>query len=99
MNGELVGQACTSKSTDGDGANREKRHYRWAEILPRHWLSTANNAGLSATVEEDIADLVAKTPEVIRAVSAILPDNFPRELVETIFDGLSGSAKKLSNPG
>jgi serine/threonine-protein kinase HipA len=75
------------------------RHYRWAEIQPGHWLSTANKVGLSATVERDVADLVAKTPGVIKAVGAILPENSPREVVEPIFDGLLISAKKLAGPG
>jgi hypothetical protein len=50
-------------------------------------------------VERDVADLVAKTPGVIKAVGAILPENSPREVVEPIFDGLLSSAKKLSGPG
>ncbi len=49
----------------------KNRHYRWGEMQSRHWLLTANKVGLSATVEEDVAGLVAKTPGVIKAVGEI----------------------------
>lgn len=75
----------------------KNRHYRRAEIQPRHWLSTANKAGLGASAREDIAELVARTPKVIERVSAALPKNFPQKVAQPIFDGLARSAKKLAD--
>ncbi len=97
--GKSKNQLAPQKAVMAMALSGKNRHYRWGEIQPRHWLSTANKVGLSATVEEDVADLVAKTPGVIKAVGAILPENFPREVVEPVFDGLLSSAKKLSGPG
>ena len=95
--GNRKNQLAPRKAVMAMALSGRNQHYKWAEIQPRHWLSTANKVGLNATVEEDIADLVAKTPEVIRAVDAILPYNFPREVAEPIFAGLVSSAKKLAN--
>jgi serine/threonine-protein kinase HipA len=74
----------------------KNRHYKWAEILPRHWLTTAAAVGLDATVREDIGHLVQCTPHVINEVSAALPAGFPTNVSGTIFDGLSASAAKLA---
>jgi len=97
--GKSKNQLAPQKAVMAMALTGKNRHYRWAEIQPRHWLSTANKVGLSATVEEDVADLVAKTPGVIKAVGAILPENFPCEVAEPIVDGLLSSAKQRSGLG
>jgi len=73
----------------------KNRHYKWKEISPKHWLSTAAAVGVDSTVEEDIADLVARTPTVIESVSSILPKGFPTTVSDKIFAGLSAAADRL----
>jgi serine/threonine-protein kinase HipA len=73
----------------------KNRHYKWTQILPRHWLTTAAAVGLDTTVEQDISDLVARTPSVIQEVSSLLPKQFPGSVSQTIFEGLSASAVQL----
>ena len=92
-------QLSPKKASMAMAVTGENRHYRWAEIQPRHWLSTANKIGLSATVEEDIADLVARTPGVVKTVNAALPKSFPRWVADPVFDGLTQAAEKLSELG
>lgn len=92
-------QLSPKKASMAMAVTGQNRHYRWAEIQPRHWLSTANKIGLSATVEEDIADLVARTPGVVKTVNAALPKSFPRGVADPVFDGLTQAAEKLSELG
>lgn len=74
----------------------KNRHYRWAEIQPRHWMSTAARVGLASTAEEDILDLTQQAPGVVERVSARLPTGFPESVSGLIFDGLLRAAKRLA---
>lgn len=73
------------------------RHYKWAEIQGRHWISTAKAIGLEATAEEDILRLADGAAGVADAVSAMLPRGFPAEVSGPILDGLLRAAKKLAD--
>jgi len=73
----------------------KNKHYNWTEVQPRHWLSTAAACGLNASARDDIARLVAATPSVIEAVSAMLPIDFPAGVADPIFDGLADAARRL----
>lgn len=77
----------------------KNRHYKWAEILPRHWLSTAAAAGVEATAGEDIAALAERTPGVIEEISSVLPEGFPTNVSRPIFEGLSRAAARLGETG
>ncbi len=77
----------------------KNRHYAWAEIQPRHWLSTAAACGLEAMAREDIAGLVQQTDGVIRDVAAMLPHGFPVSVAEPIFEGLENAARRLDKLG
>jgi len=77
----------------------KNRHYKWAEILPRHWLTTAAAVGVDSTVNEDIARLVERTPDVIGELSSVLPQGFPTKVSAAIFDGLSAAAAQLAEIG
>ncbi len=74
----------------------KNRHYRWAEIQPRHWMSTAARVGLVSTAAEDILDLTQQAPGVVERVSARLPTGFPESVSGLIFDGLLRAAKRLA---
>ncbi|MDN5850502.1 MAG: HipA domain-containing protein [Nitrococcus sp.] len=74
------------------------RHYRWADIQPRHWLSTARACGLDQGVAYKIIhDLVQATPGVIANMRAMLPAKFPRGVGEPILQGLESAATKLGS--
>ena len=74
----------------------KNRHYRWAEIQPRHWMSTAARVGLASTAAEYILDLTQQAPGVVERVSARLPAGFPESVSGPIFDGLLRTAKRLA---
>jgi len=74
----------------------KNRHYRWADIQPRHWMATATKTGLSASASEDIARLVADTPSVIERTAKSVPADFPSDVLDPILDGLQASSKRLA---
>ena len=78
------------------GANR---HYRWADILPRHWLTTAAAVGLNATVVDDLQQLAEYAPDVVEQVSSMLPAGFPSGVSDPIFAGLLEAAQRLTEIG
>lgn len=72
------------------------RKYNWHQIFPRHFLSTAKAVGFS---EEDmqriLTDFKVKTPKAIERVRAKLPADFPVNISESIFNGISKMAERL----
>jgi serine/threonine-protein kinase HipA len=72
------------------------RHYHWARMLPRHFLSTAKAIGFSQTRATAIMEeTVAQTEAVIETVNARLPDGFPAKVADPILTGLRAQAQKL----
>jgi serine/threonine-protein kinase HipA len=94
----------------GKGANRltpqkarmamavtgKNRHYKWMEIQPRHWLTTAASVGLDSTVDEDLRSLASMATKVVNSVSGLLPDQFPDSVATPVLEGLLQSADRLS---
>lgn len=75
----------------------KNRHYRWAEIQARHWLSMAKEIGLEATAEEDILQMADEANTVVETVSAMLPRGFPVKVSGPILNGLLRSASRLAD--
>ncbi|WP_122290148.1 type II toxin-antitoxin system HipA family toxin [Serratia plymuthica] len=74
----------------------QSRHYRWSQILPRHFISTARAVGYSEEKTLQVmAELKAQTEQVIANVEAMLPDDFPRSVSDAIFSGVRRQAERL----
>lgn len=75
-------------------------HWKMNEILRRHWLTFAREHGVlsptGAGPEVVIDDLVARTPDVVDTVRALLPDDFPQAVADSILNGLFSAADKLA---
>lgn len=72
------------------------RHYRWRDIQPRHWLSTARACGVDeASMKAVIEDLVACAPAALVSAEAALPHAFPEHVSVPIFDGVRQAAERL----
>lgn len=72
------------------------RHYRWSQILPRHFISTARAVGYSEEkARQMMAELKAQTEQAIANVEAMLPEDFPRFVSEAIFAGVRRQAARL----
>lgn len=60
------------------GANR---HYRIDEIQARHFVQTANRAGLSETIAyETISEIAQQGANVLESLEAALPEGFPEHI-------------------
>jgi serine/threonine-protein kinase HipA len=90
-------QVAPQKATMAMAAIGKNRHYRWAEIQPRHWLTTAAAIGLDTTGRHDILELAGRVAAVVREVSAVLPADFPPHVAEPIFAGLQTTARRLAD--
>jgi serine/threonine-protein kinase HipA len=93
--GTKANQLAPQKAKMSMAAIGKNRHYNWAKIQPRHWLSTAAACGLETNAPADIAAIVARTPKVVDAVSSMLPEGFPAGVADTIFDGIKDAARRL----
>nr|WP_036019935.1 type II toxin-antitoxin system HipA family toxin [Paraburkholderia mimosarum] len=72
------------------------RHYRVEEIYPRHWIAQGQRVGFAAQdVEQMLADVAARTPRVIEAVSERIPATFPMDVAEAVFAGMRRLATRL----
>lgn len=65
-------------------------------IQPRHFVSTAAHAGFSEdTAYTMMQEMAARTEEVIATVAAELPADFPEQISNAIFNGLSSQAARI----
>lgn len=72
----------------------DKRHYALHRIAQRHFEETAKKAGVDSTMVEHILDDIRTTiPKALDKVAGALPDDFPSEISEPIFEKLERFAK------
>jgi len=70
-------------------------HYKLKDISPRHFFSVADKAGLGSDIAEIVDTMMMATPSVLQDVEAMLPNNFPQQVADSIFNGLKKSAKYI----
>lgn len=71
----------------------KSRHYKWDNILPRHFISTAKAVGYSEKLAlKHLKDMFSFASEVIEIVKKTLPDGFPEDIAEPIFQGFEKKA-------
>lgn len=64
-------------------------HYHWDNIMPRHWLAECKAVDFPGSAMENIFDsTLREIDNVINAVSARLPTDFPDEIASSIFSGM-----------
>lgn len=73
-----------------------QRHYVLDTILPRHFIQSAERAGMPAAAVEQIMDeLTDRTPNAIEQVTAHLSRDFPKHISESIIRALVERSKVL----
>jgi serine/threonine-protein kinase HipA len=75
----------------------KSRTYKPLQIQRRHMIATASRLGLAGRADDLLESLISSTPQVIAAVAAQLPKDFPVAVSEPIFEGLQASAAQLGN--
>ncbi len=74
----------------------ENNHYHWHNIHRRYFISAAKDANFSTKLAEDILDdMLAKVDHVIEEVTEQLPDTFPKQISQSIFDGMKLMKNRL----
>ena len=72
-------------------------YYLIEKIQRRHWLAQAQQVGLGAVAAEQlIEEVVESTAAVIAEVGQLLPDDFPADLAEAIFNGMKKHCARLA---
>lgn len=73
----------------------KNKHYLLKDIQRRHFNQTAVRCGLGETAAPLIKEILAATPTVVASVQKHLPKGFPQQVLDSILQGLSDSARKL----
>ena len=74
----------------------KNKHYRWNEIMPRHWFDESKNVDFPESEMQAIIDqTLGKIKSVISELTLRLPEGFPEEISGPIFDGISNAAKRF----
>ena len=67
----------------------KNRHYPINFIAPRHFIQTAEAAGVPDRVTTDVLhEVLAQTPAAIDRVSQTMPSGFPGQLAQSIQKGM-----------
>jgi serine/threonine-protein kinase HipA len=70
-------------------------HYHWSDILPRHFVQTAQRCGLGSEIDRMMEELLDVTGPVIESVQHLLPADFPQELAHDVLTGLRSAADRM----
>lgn len=74
----------------------KNKHYHWHTLQRRHFLDTAKDANYSPDRAEMILnEMLEQTDSVIQEVAKQLPEHFPKNISEPIFEGLRKAKQKL----
>ena len=76
--------------------NGKNKHYKWHEIMPRHWFDEAKKVDFPETEMQTIIEsTLASIDSVIEDVTARLPAEFPEAIAHAIFAGIRKTAAKF----
>jgi serine/threonine-protein kinase HipA len=74
----------------------ESNHYHWHNVQRRHFIGAAKNANYSTDKAQIILDkTLNNVDDVIEKVSAQLPHTFPKQISQSIFDGMQSMQQRL----
>ncbi len=74
----------------------KNRHYEWERIHLQHIRETARMCGMDNALDDILSKLVREIPEAIEATNLSLPKDFPAEVSDTIFQGMTRRISVLS---
>jgi serine/threonine-protein kinase HipA len=98
--GEGPGKMSPHRAKMAMAVRSKNAHWKMREILRRHWVLLGIRHGVltegGEPVESLIEDIVARTPAVIAAVRAQLPQGFPEAVADSIFSGVQAAANRLA---
>lgn len=97
--GEGPGKLSPFRAKMAMAVRSKNPHWFMRDIRRRHWLIMGERYGVVTTdglgARFVVDDLVARTQDVVRAVRAKLPQDFPEGLADNMLSGLQHAADKL----
>lgn len=76
--------------------NGKNKHYRWHEIMPRHWFNESKKVDFpESEMQAIIEQTIGSIDSVITDVVSRLPADFPDDIANPIFDGIRKTAGKF----
>jgi len=89
-------QLALQKARMAMAVRGSQNYYRLAQIQRRHWIAQGRQVGVpEEAVEAMVAELVAGVEPAIAAVSARLPEAFPQDVAEAVFEGIRAQQRRL----
>ncbi len=74
----------------------ENNHYHWHGIQRRHFIGAAKAANFSVEKAEIILnEMLSKVEDVIDEVTLKLPTTFPKQIAQSVFDGMKLMKQRL----
>lgn len=71
-------------------------HYRWFEMMPRHWIDESKKTDFpEVEMRAIITETCARLDTVINDVNSRLPKDFPEEMSAAIFTGMKDAIEKF----
>ena len=97
--GEGPGKLSPHRARLAMAVRGKNAHWHLNKILRRHWQDVGTRYGIVSpsglTVDALIAKVVEHTPTVVHSVQQTLPQGFPQQVAQSIFDGLTQAAERL----
>jgi serine/threonine-protein kinase HipA len=76
----------------------KNRHYKWGEMLPRHWFEESRKSNFHRTeMQMIIEQTLSKLDRVIQKVVSELPKSVPDDISTSIFDGMKEAARRFGS--
>jgi serine/threonine-protein kinase HipA len=73
-----------------------RRHYRVGDVLGRHFVQTAKSAGMGPTIiVKVLEDILEKMGSAAEHASNALPDDFARDIHDSVAQAMAGRRKQL----
>lgn len=92
-NNQIAWQKCKLAMAARGSSN----HYNICRIQRRHWINHGELTGLSKKqVEMMMDEIISAAPGVIERICARLPDQFPSELADAVFNGITQQCRRLA---
>lgn len=95
--GKKKNQIAPQKAKLAMSVRGSTNYYLIEQIQRRHWIAQASQVGLTSSMAEQlIKEITGSTEKVIDAVTKLLPNDFPMDLAENIFNGMKKQGARLA---
>jgi serine/threonine-protein kinase HipA len=95
--GKGKGQIFDRKVTLAMGLERRAHRYGWSTMQRQHWLDTAKLCGAEHIMQTIMDETLHSLPQVLDCLERQLPQDFPQDVAQPIFNGMRKAALRLQS--